>query len=70
MFSFVKSQLKSLDDQATPKQFGHLIDVMCNWGRADDVLEFVSENIESSVSSFLQPAPKKQTRGKVLLLFI
>lgn len=63
LYSYVKSQLKSLDDAATQKEFGHLVDVMCNWGRADDVLEFISENV---LSSFDQPSKAMDTTGIVL----
>lgn len=49
MLSFVKSQLKSLDDTATPNEFGHLIDVMCNWGRGEDLLDSISEHLYGSL---------------------
>ncbi len=53
MLSFVKSQLKSLNDQATSKDFGHLVDAMCNWGRGEDLLDFISDHLQGSVTALM-----------------
>ena len=51
MLSFVKSQLKSLNDDAMPNEFGFLIDVMCNWGRGEDLLESISDHLQDSLNT-------------------
>ena len=64
MLTFVKSQLKSLNDDATPNEFAHLLDALCNWGRGDDILEFVAENIQRAMTSLQPPTkPTQKTRG-------
>ena len=61
MLSFVKSQLKSLNDDASAKEFGHLIDVMCNWGRGEDLLDSISEHLHGSLTSLLTEMPADPT---------
>ena len=50
LLSFVKSQLKSLSDEATCKEFGHLVDVLCNWSRGEDLLDFISDHFEERLA--------------------
>lgn len=70
MMSFVKSQLKSLDDNATSKEFGHLIDVMCNWGRGEDVLESISDHFHGSLKAITDDpsleVSSRRTRGEFI----
>ena len=61
MLTFVKSQLKSLNDDATCKEFGHLIDVMCNWGRGEDLLDFITEHLQGTLADLLN----EQSAGTV-----
>ena len=61
MLTFVKSQLKSLNDDATCKEFGHLIDVMCNWGRGEDLLDFITEHLQGTLADLLN----EQSSGTV-----
>ena len=64
MLSYVKSQLKSLGNDANTKEFGHLVDVMCNWNRGEDLMEFISEHVLGSLAVHQQLAESRNsTRG-------
>lgn len=63
MLTFVKSQLKSLNNEASSKEFSHLVDVMCNWGRGEDLFEFITEHIQGSLM-VEQPNLETSTRGR------
>lgn len=67
MLSFVKSQLKSLNESATVKEFSHLIDVMCNWGRVEDLLESISDHLQDSLTALSSEKSndscRRSTRG-------
>lgn len=60
MFTYVKSQLKSLDSDATSSQFGHLVDVMCNWDRGEDLLEFIMEHFQTSLDALIQKGKSEE----------
>lgn len=66
MLTFVKSQLKSLEDEASVKEFSHLVDVLCNWNRGEDLLEFISENVVGYLNTQQELAETSghSTRGK------
>lgn len=51
MMTFVKSQLKALNDDSNSNDFGHLVDVMLSWGNGEDVLEFISDNVQGKLES-------------------
>jgi len=51
MMTFVKSQLKALSDDSSSNDFGHLVDVMLSWGNGEDVLEFISDNVQGKLES-------------------
>jgi len=53
VLSFVNSQLKSLTDEASCKEFGHLVDVTCNWGRGEDLLDFITDHLQEMLISFI-----------------
>ena len=63
MLTFVKSQLKSLDDRAAQSEYAHLLDALCNWGRGDDILEFVTENIQSGLAAAQPTKPAQKSKG-------
>ena len=51
MMTFVKSQLKALSDDSSSNDFVHLVDVMLSWGNGEDVLEFISDNVQGKLES-------------------
>lgn len=69
MLSFVKSQLKSLNDEASSKEFGHLIDVMCNWGRGEDLLESINDHLHGSLTTGQQSLETSSTSGIGIVVF-
>jgi hypothetical protein len=64
LLSFVKSQLKSLPDEATSKEFSHLIDVMCNWGRGEDLLDLITDHLQQSLISFISDQPSENSGSR------
>lgn len=57
LLSFVKSQLKSLTDEATCKEFSYLVDVMCTWGRGEDLLDLITDHLQGNLMNFIAEKP-------------
>lgn len=63
LLSFVKSQLKSLTDEATCKEFSYLVDVMCTWGRGEDLLDLITDHLQGNLMNFIaEKSPLSDTR--------